>query len=76
MQHRQDGINQETAAAKAGFSVRTGRRIEQSDPRHVKQRAKLSRLEAETASKSFHLSVSVVLWIGTISSICTARLNL
>jgi len=33
MQHRQEGINQETAAAKAGFSVRTGRRIEQSDPR-------------------------------------------
>ena len=33
MQHRQEGIKQEVAAAKAGFSVRTGRRIEQNDLR-------------------------------------------
>ena len=30
MQHRQDGANQEVAAAKAGLSVRSGRRIEKS----------------------------------------------
>lgn len=30
MQHRQQGINQEQASAKAGISVRSGRRIEQS----------------------------------------------
>jgi len=30
MQHRQQGINQEQAAAKAGMSVRSGRRIERS----------------------------------------------
>ena len=28
MQHRQQGVSQETAAAKAGISVRSGRRIE------------------------------------------------
>lgn len=33
MQHRQEGICQEVAAAKAGFSVRTGRRIEQNGVR-------------------------------------------
>ena len=30
MQHRQDGVSQEVAAAKAGISVRSGRRIEKS----------------------------------------------
>lgn len=33
MQHRQDGVSQEVAAAKAGISVRSGRRIEKSGPR-------------------------------------------
>ena len=31
MQHRQQGVSQETAAAKAGISVRSGRRIETAD---------------------------------------------
>ena len=39
MQHRQDGANQEVAAAKAGISVRSGRRIEKSEvPRDKSQR--------------------------------------
>lgn len=39
MQHRQQGATQETAAAKAGISVRSGRRIEQSTtPRSKNER--------------------------------------
>ena len=39
MQHRQKGATQETAAAKAGISVRSGRRIEQSTlPRNKSER--------------------------------------
>lgn len=39
MQHRQQGNSQETAAAKTGISVRTGRRIEASDSsRHERDR--------------------------------------
>ena len=39
MQHRQDGASQEVAAAKAGISVRSGRRIEKSgSPRHKTDR--------------------------------------
>jgi transposase InsO family protein len=39
MQHRQDDASQEVAAAKAGISVRSGRRIEKSDsPRHKADR--------------------------------------
>ena len=39
MQHRQDGANQEVAAAKAGISVRSGRRIEKTGaPRTQPQR--------------------------------------
>lgn len=41
MQHRQQGISQETAAAKAGISVRSGRRIENASttPRPKNERA-------------------------------------
>jgi transposase InsO family protein len=39
MQHRQKGASQETAAAKAGISIRSGRRIEKSDvPRNKAER--------------------------------------
>ena len=39
MQYREDGANQEVAAAKAGISVRSGRRIERSGaPRDKSQR--------------------------------------
>lgn len=39
MQHRQDGASQELAAAKTGISVRSGRRIEQSEiPRNKTDR--------------------------------------
>ena len=39
MQHRQDGANQEVAAAKAGISVRSGRRIEKNgSPRTQSER--------------------------------------
>lgn len=39
MQHRQQGASQETAAAKAGISTRSGRRIEKTGtPRHQSER--------------------------------------
>jgi hypothetical protein len=34
MQHRQEGAGQDVAAAKAGISVRSGRRIETSTTTH------------------------------------------
>ena len=40
MQQRRKGLNQETAAAKAGISTRSGRRIEQSP---ITPRAKTER---------------------------------
>ena len=39
MKHRQAGSTQETSAAKAGISIRTGRRIEKGEKSEKKQRA-------------------------------------
>ncbi|WP_390517725.1 IS21 family transposase [Halioxenophilus aromaticivorans] len=58
MQHRQDGASQEVAAAKAGISVRSGRRIEKSGaPRIQTQRDWRTREDPLNAVWSTELEV-------------------